>query len=217
MSRKKKFKRVLLCALLISLPLLSINKHNDDRLLALDNTDKMCIDLDTTYNIPNIDKLNQIILPDILKDSVKNELINEATKYIAKNTNKANENLPKLIVEYGLANNIDIIFMMAQTQLETIFGTLGAGRETSRKSLFGVASKKYNNYNDAIEDYCRILKKYYLTKNRNEQYLLRNYVTRSGSRYAENPNYEKELYLAYKSIKRNTNIKDLQEKYNSID
>ena len=217
MSRKKKFKRVLLCALLISLPLLSVNKHNDDKLLALDNNDTMCIDLDTTYNIPNIDELNQIILPDILKDSVKNELINEATKYIANNSKKVNEDIPRLIVEHGLANNIDIMFMIAQTQIETIFGTLGAGRETSRKSLFGVAIKRYDNYDEAIEDYCKLLKKYYLTKKHNEQYLLRNYVTRSGSRYAENPNYEKDLYLAYKSIKRNTNIKDLQEKYNSID
>ena len=62
--------------------------------------------------------------------------------------------------------------MMSQTELETNFGTIGAGRPTSKKSLFGVniysrtPFKGYKNYNVAIEEYCKLLRRSYLVKGR---------------------------------------------------
>ena len=109
--------------------------------------------------------------------------------------------------------NIDILFIMAQTQQETGFGTLGAGREKSRRSLFGVAVRRYTNYENAVVDYIQILKKSYLTKGRTEQHLMKKYVTTNGGRYASDPNYEATLRKTYNDISRKTNIKELQTKY----
>ena len=207
MSKKMKFKRVLLCALLISLPFLSqlANKTN------IDNNMKaaMCINNDTVINYDSI-SLCQLISP---KDSIKNELIDEVESYIFGNFPKTHKVIPTSIVENGLEHEIDICFMMAQTQLETQFGTLGAGRESSRRSLFGIAVRRYSDYDSAIEDYIAILKKSYLTNGRTEQHLMRNYTTTRGGRYASNPTYEIELRRTYNDIERKTKIKDLQDKY----
>lgn len=150
------------------------------------------------------------------REDIKNELILEAENYIYSRFPRTHNAIPTSIVEHGLEHEIDIMFMMAQTQIETNFGTLGAGRETSRRSLFGVASRKYKTYNEAIADYVSILKKFYLTKGRTEQHLMRKYTTSKGGRYAENPNYEAELRGAYVFIDKKTNIKQLQHKYKSI-
>ena len=207
MSRKKKFKRVLLCALLISLPFIqsltgNANDVNDNKQVV------MCVNNDTI----NLDTVvfGQIISP---KDSIKNELIDEVETYIFGNFPKAHKDVPSLIVENGLEHNIDILFIMAQTQQETEFGTLGAGREKSRRSLFGVAVRKYTNYENAVVDYIRILKKSYLTKGRTEQHLMKRYVTTNGGRYASDPNYEATLRKTYNNISKKTNIKELQTKY----
>lgn len=207
MSRKKKFKRVLLCALLISLPFIqpfmsNANDINDDKSVA------MCITNDTM-------NLDTVVFGQMLsfKDSIKNELIDEVENYIFNNYPKTHKDVPTLIVKNGLENDIDILFMMAQTQQETGYGTLGAGREKSRRSLFGVAVRKYTNYENAVVDYIRILKKSYLTKGRTEQHLMKRYVTTNGGRYASDPNYEATLRKTYNNISRQTKIKELQNKY----
>ena len=149
-------------------------------------------------------------------DSIKNALIEEVEKYAYSKYAKTHKTIPLSIVENGLENEVDIMFIMAQTQIETSFGTAGAGRETSRRSLFGVANKKYDTYENAIEDYVRILRKYYLTKGRTEHHLMNKYATINGARYAENPNYEIELKGAYYDIKKKTNISELQSRYKKL-
>ena len=145
------------------------------------------------------------------KDSIKQLLISEVQKYMNTKTTRYHNLVPKYLVHAALDHDIDLCFMMAQTQIETYYGTTGAGRESSRRSLFGVAIRKYANYELAINDYCRILKKSYLGKGRTEQHLLTKYVTHKGGRYAENPRYEKELNIAYKNIKNSTKIYSLQQ------
>jgi hypothetical protein len=208
MSRKKKFKRILLCALLISLPFFqslkgNTNDVNDNKEVA------MCITNDTM-------NLDTVVFGQLIKDSIKNELIDEAENYIFKNYPKAHKNVPMLIVENGLEHDIDILFMMAQTQIETCYGTTGAGRESSRRSMFGVIKRHYPTYEVAINHYCEVLKKYYLVKGRTEQHLLTKYVTGTGGRYAGNPNYETELRIAYNHIKRTTNVYSLQQEWNKF-
>ena len=207
MSKKMKFKRVLLCALLISLPLFQqlANKTKANDI----NKVEMCYNNDT-IKLDSTMNLCQLISP---KDSIKNELIDEVQRYIFKNFPRTHETIPNSIVENGLEHEIDICFMMAQTQLETQFGTLGAGRESSRRSLFGVAIRKYSNYDLAIKDYVALLKKSYLTRGRTEQHLMRNFTTIKGGRYAGNPTYEVELRKTYNDINKKTKIKYLQEKY----
>ena len=150
------------------------------------------------------------------KDSIKNQLIEQVENYIYKSFPKTHKTIPTSIVEIGLEKNVDILFMMAQTQIETSFGTAGAGRESSRRSLFGVAKRKYSSYNDAIDDYVALLKKSYLAMGRTEQDLMRRYTTVSGYKYAGNPNYEAELRNTYSIIKKRTDIKKLQDKYRKL-
>lgn len=150
------------------------------------------------------------------KDSIKKELIEQVENYIYRSFPKTHKTIPTKLVEIGLEKEVDILFMMAQTQIETSFGTAGAGRESSRRSLFGVAKRKYSSYNDAIDDYVAILKKSYLTRGRTEQDLMRRYTTVSGYKYAGNPNYEAELRNTYSRIKKRTDIKELQDRYRKL-
>lgn len=171
----------------------------------------------TVYKAPNIEvaetTIDNVIDNNVIKDSIKNEIIQEVTKYIKTKTSKSHEFIPKYLVHAGLSNNIDICFMMAQTQIETNYGTLGAGRESSRRSMFGVIKRNYSDYESAINHYCEVLKKYYLVKGRTEQHLMTKYVTSKGGKYAGDPNYEKSLKIAYNSIKRSTKIYSLQQEY----
>lgn len=160
-------------------------------------------------SITNIDTIK-------IKDSIKNELILEVSKYIKKQAPKSHEFIPKYLVQAGLTNDIDICFMMAQTQIETCYGTTGAGRESSRRSMFGVIKRHYPNYESAINHYCEVLKRYYLVKGKTEQHLMTKYVTGTGGKYAGDPNYERSLRTAYNQIKRATNIYSLQEEYKKL-
>lgn len=208
-----KFKRILLCALLILIPLLSINNKNIQKIDNDNITEEMCYNKNVQIDSVIIDSA---IYKQNIKDSIMNLLVDEANKYIKRISPKAHNDIPKYIVQSGLENYIDIMFMMAQTQIETNYGTLGAGRPSSRRSIFGVSVKRYTNYENAINDYVYILKKNYLRKGRTEQHLMNKYTTISGARYAENKKYEIELKKTYNYINKNTKIKELQEKYRLV-
>ena len=230
MSRKMKFKRVLLCALLISLPVLSMTNVNKAKIYTngIDNKQvTMCYDKYDTAKFGKIDSIlfakdslkKDSIYKSILKtrqDSIKEILIDEVDKYMRKITPRFQQSIPREIVNHSLEYGIDLSFMLAQTQLETIFGTAGAGRESSRRSLFGVAVRRYSSYQEAINDYCKLLKKSYLVKGKTEQHLMKRYTTGSGARYAGNPHYEVELTRTYNNIIRNTNIDEIQKQIQSL-
>jgi len=174
------------------------------------------------HNDTIIEVVDTMELKRLQKDSIKNELINSVGEYIKRKAPKSHDSIPTYIVEHALVYDIDLCFMMSQTELETNFGTTGAGRETSKRSLFGVhiypgtPFKGYKNYDAAIEDYCKLLRRSYLVKGRDEQYLMKNYVNGSGNRYAAAGRYEASLRANYKTIKSTTDIDRLQDMYNSI-
>lgn len=143
-------------------------------------------------------------------DSTYVAVLKVTANYINKQAPKAHNDLPKYLLDAALEYDIDLCFMMAQTQLETNFGTLGAGREKSRRSLFGVYMKKYTSYEYAIDDWCNLLNKSYLGKGRTEEHLMNSYTSHSGKRYAENPSYEISLKSTYKSIVKSTGLKQMQ-------
>lgn len=143
-------------------------------------------------------------------DSTYAAVLKATANYINKQAPKAHNDLPKYLLDAALEYDIDLCFMMAQTQLETNFGTLGAGREKSRRSLFGVYTKKYTSYEYAIDDWCNLLHKSYLGKGRTEEHLMNSYTSHSGKRYAENPSYEISLKSTYKSIVKSTGLKQMQ-------
>lgn len=143
-------------------------------------------------------------------DSTYAAVLKATANYINKQAPKAHNDLPKYLLDAALEYDIDLCFMMAQTQLETNFGTLGVGREKSRRSLFGVYMKKYTSYEYAIDDWCNLLNKSYLGKGRTEEHLMNSYTSHSGKRYAENPSYEISLKSTYKSIVKSTGLKQMQ-------
>jgi len=165
--------------------------------------------------IEQVDSCQEVVIDSAaIRDSIEKEIISEVTEYLKKQSPSAHQFIPKYLVRAGLNYNIDICFMMAQTQLETNFGTLGAGRELSRRSMFGVAIRRYSNYEEAINDYCKLLHKSYLGKGRTEKHLMTKYTTHSGARYASNPSYEAELSRTYKDIIRKTRVHSLQMEWN---
>lgn len=164
-----------------------------------------------SYKIYDVNDIN-IETPVINKeyDSTYAAVLKATANYINKQAPKAHNDLPKYLLDAALEYDIDLCFMMAQTQLETNFGTLGAGREKSRRSLFGVYTKKYTSYEYAIDDWCNLLHKSYLGKGRTEEHLMNSYTSHSGKRYAENPSYEISLKSTYKSIVKSTGLKQMQ-------
>lgn len=169
-----------------------------------------------SYNHINSDKIYDVndinIETPVNKeyDSTYAAVLKVTANYINKQAPKAHNDLPKYLLDAALEYDIDLCFMMAQTQLETNFGTLGAGREKSRRSLFGVYTKKYTSYEYAIDDWCNLLNKSYLGKGRTEEHLMNSYTSHSGKRYAENPSYEISLKSTYKSIVKSTGLKQMQ-------
>lgn len=143
-----------------------------------------------------------------MKDSLRRKLIENVDNHIRKNFKIYDKNLPVYLVDHSLKYDIDLCFMMAQTTIETGFGTAGAGKPSSRHSLFGVC-KRYSNYNHAIEDYCKLLRRSYLGNKKTEHDLMKNYVTLGGARYASNRRYESELSNEYKRIRNRTQIYEL--------
>ena len=195
------FKKILvvICMIIIAI-LLCANTSYSYKLI---DDGKIIDDVDKQYDENTTKK----------SDSIYSALVDEMNGYIKTKAPKVDTIIPKQMVDKSIDNDIDLCFMMAQTELETRYGTLGAGRTTSRRSLFGVYNKKYISYELAIDDYCKLLNKYYIGRGRTEQHLLNNYVTHSGSRYAENPNYENELRKIYNHIVNKTSINKL---YNDL-
>lgn len=182
-----------LCALFTVLLLNASNNNN-----TIDDN----IDVQDTVIIDNNDSLNYI----------KDELVSEVSRYIYKQAPNAHDEIANHIVSACIEHDIDICFAMAQTQIETNFGTLGAGRHTSKKSLFGV-SKRYGTYEDAVYDYTSLLRTRYLVRGKTEHDLMRNYINKNGHRYAEHRGYEISLRSTYKTIKNSTDIVSIQRRY----
>lgn len=206
--KRMKLKRFLVSIMLIIVTFTSFTCLGEDG----EHTTKS---IDSTNIIHNIDSINNIAVIN-KKNDVRTELVAEVSNYISKQAANAHKVIPEQIVSNCLEHNVDICFVMAQTQNETNFGTTGAGRSTSRKSMFGVAKKHYSTYEDAIDDYFIILKKSYLTTGKTEYDLMKNYVTRGGSRYASSKSYEVHLQKTYAQIKYETNIYNLQKHYQTL-
>lgn len=196
----KNLRKMLLCAIVLLTTGLLVLSHT--------NRSKQ----ETAYNCVLVDSIDSITLK---KDSLKNLMIDEVQNFIDNNAPKAHKDIAPLLVDNALEHNIDIAFIMAQAQFETNFGTAGAGRPSSRYSLFGVTGK-FKDYEDAINKYITLLQNYYLIKGKTEQHLMTNYVNSSGNRYAANQNYESRLRDYYNGIIKKSNIRDIQIEYDNL-
>lgn len=186
---------------------------NANMTLAQNNQNSNMIQI--TDTIPGNDSIITVVDVDSVQ-IIRDSLIYEITNYINVYNKKCSSDIPEAFVKYGIDENIDICLMMAQAQIETCYGKLGIGKATSKRSLFGVYHKRYSSYDMAVMDYCKLLNKHYLTEKRREKDLLKRFTTKSGKRYAQNPNYEKEVGNAYRNIAKKTNIVSLQKYLKSL-
>lgn len=207
--------KMLLCALiLLTTGILAYPSINNEGNIQKYTQDSACNYLRITPIDDSLLNINEYIIQQ-KKDSLRNLMIREVQDFIDNKAPKAHSDIAALLVDNGLNEDIDIAFMMAQAHLETNFGTAGAGKPSSRHSLFGV-NGKFKNYSDAIVKYTQLLKKNYLTHGRTEQDLLSKYTTSRGSRYCPNPSYEATLRNYYRGVTLVSNIRDIQKQYNAL-
>jgi flagellum-specific peptidoglycan hydrolase FlgJ len=160
----------------------------------------------------------------VVLEGIKNEIIGQISQYInsvAPNANVDGEILFNLCEQYG----VDVRFAMAQAQVESHYATKGTAKKT--KSMFNVgaydghSAKRqirngfgFENVNDSIEPYLRLITSEYLIDNKTTNDLLHNYVNYLGMRYATNPRYEKMLQSVYNRINNTTDLDVLIVEYN---
>ena len=148
------------------------------------------------------------------------DAINDYMKSVAKSTNLNGVAIFEACDEY----NIDIVFVLAQAQIESSFGTAGIAAKT--KSVWNVLAYDgrsaddmiakgdgYSHPDQSIRPYLELLKTKYLVKNKTEYDLMMNYVAASGHRYASDKSYESRMQSLYKSINENTNINTYYNEY----
>lgn len=150
-------------------------------------------------------------------------LIDEVDAYIHKIAPKSKLN-GNVIVEGCEKYNIDIIFVLAQGQQESHFGTAGVAAKTN--SVFNVLAYDgrsahdmnkrghgFSHPNHSVEPYLELLTSRYLIDNKTEKDLMRKYVDKNGHRYASSKTYEQTLRRLYNKIDSTT---DITEKYNQF-
>lgn len=116
--------------------------------------------------------------------------------------------------------NVDIVFVLAQGEIESHFGTKGLASKTNsvwnvgaydNMTLDKILGKyKYAHPNQSIDPYLKLITTRYLTKTV-EEGLMDNYVDVNGKRFASDPNYEERLSFKYKQINANTQIDSLSK------
>lgn len=114
-----------------------------------------------------------------------------------------------------IKHDISPVWVLAQGTLESHLGTKGQARKTY--SVWGVGAwdtsshktKKrtgYRSFDDSIEPYMALLRKYMAHKTTKQ---LLNSFTYKGKRYAQDPSYEQKLKAKIEYINRTTRIDEL--------
>jgi beta-N-acetylglucosaminidase len=120
--------------------------------------------------------------------------------------------------------SVDIIFVLAQGQLESGFGTAGIAAKTN--SVWNVMAFDGRTASDmiakghgfdhpdfSVEPYLQLITTKYLVKDKTEIDLMNNFVSSTGHRYASSKTYEAQLSALYNRIKKTTNIDDNYNTY----
>ena len=160
------------------------------------------------YQKSEADIIREMVMAEY--EDAKNQLAIEVNNYISSVAPKANIDahlMVDLCTEYG----VDIIFVMAQGQVESHFATRGTAAKTL--SIFNVgaydghsASRQcrngfgFSDPNESIEPFLRLVTNEYMINGKTEKDLMNNYVNGLGKRYASNPKYESMLRSVYKRI-----------------
>lgn len=140
--------------------------------------------------------------------------------YINKKSPKNQLSSQKLVL-LCLKYDVDIAFVLAQGQIESMFGVVGIASKTN--SVWNIGSydnrsaeyinrtgRGYDHPNSSIEPYLKTLRNHYLVNGKTEQHLMNNFINTHGQRYATSTNYEPMLRSVYNRIVNTTSIRELQ-------
>ena len=154
---------------------------------------------------------------------VKYNLVDEVEKYIQSIAPSSCLNA-LTIVEACDEYDIDIIFVLAQGQIESHYGTRGIAAKTN--SVFNVHSfddvsadqinksgKGYKHPDFSVRPYLDLLQRKYLVDGKTERDMFSNFVDSNGNRYASADNYEQSLMNTYLKISNKTKLDSLQQEY----
>lgn len=153
------------------------------------------------------------------KDSIRTELIIEVDKYI-----KVKGPETRLTAESLVAacehHEFDLVFAIAQAQIESTLGTKGKAAKTN--SVWNVNQNdgrsvatmnklgfSFTHPDQSIEPYIMLVKTKYLGEKRTYNDLMKNYVDVHGRRYASARDYERKLRNTYDYIVTKTRIQHL--------
>ena len=152
----------------------------------------------------------------------KQLLIQEIDNYVLKHSNQTKLDY-ELLINLSDQYNIDIKFILAQSHIESHFGTKGIATKTN--SMFNVGSfdgkgiqhisksYKYKSINESIEPYLDLLTRDYLDNDKSIHDLMDNYVNKFNKRYASDEKYELKLKTTFDKISKNTKIDSLYSVY----
>ena len=154
---------------------------------------------------------------------IKYNLVDEVERYIQYIAPSSCLNA-LTIVEACDEYDIDIIFVLAQGQIESHYGTRGIAVKTN--SVFNVHSfdglsadqinksgKGYKHPDFSVRPYLDLLQRKYLVDGKTERDMFSSFVDSSGSRYASADNYEQSLMNTYLKISNETKLDSLQQEY----
>lgn len=157
-------------------------------------------------------------------DSIRSELVLQTNNYISQNFPKS-----KLTGEALVAacekHDFDIVFALAQAEIESGMGTAGKAMKTNSPWNVGAWDSRsahtmnklgygYSHPDQSIEPYIELIKSKYLGDKKTIDDLMKRYVSLSGHRYASNPRYEIHLKNTYSKICDKTTIQQLQKTLN---
>lgn len=131
---------------------------------------------------------------------------------------------PYVLIDLCTKYNIDVVFVMAQGQIESHYATKGTASRTN--SIFNVGAYDghsaarqcrngfgFEDPNDSIEPYLILLTNDYLVNGKTINDLMNNYVNHLGMRYASNRKYEAQLRSVYNKIYRDPEFRIAYKEY----
>ena len=156
-------------------------------------------------------------------EQAKCNLIDEIDKYIHSIAPSSCLN-GLTVVEACDEYDIDVLFVLAQGQIESHYGTRGIASKTN--SVFNVHSfdgisanqiinsgKGYKHPDFSVRPYLKLLQERYLVEGKTERDMFHKFVDKNGHRYASAADYENKLLNTYTKIDSTTNINILYKEY----
>jgi len=130
------------------------------------------------------------------------------------------------LVDQCIKYDVDVIFTLAQGEIESHFGTVGMAAKTNSVWNAGAydgfiysdinQKYKFKHPNQSIKSYLNLLTNKYMINGRTEFDLMKRYTTHGGARYASSETYEQTLSSKYQLIKQTTQIDSLYKEYRNM-